>query len=92
EDAKIKLDALEYSNEALTENDIKELLFFSYEDVKFFDNKRTNYDVSELWIRKGNLNIIMVRYRNNEADEFDAIDISVSAEQFEIQDFKDKKT
>ncbi|TSB44841.1 hypothetical protein [Alkalicoccobacillus porphyridii] len=89
EDAKKKLDALEFRDEDLTEDELKEALGFSYEDVKFFDNHESAYNVSELWISHGSLNTFSVRYRNPDAGEYDAIDISVTAEEFEIRDYID---
>lgn len=87
EDAKKKLDSLEFRNEDITENEIKELLGFDYEDAKFFDNKETDYDVSELWINTGDYKKFEVRYRNPDAGEFDAIDIRINVEEFEVDDY-----
>lgn len=89
EDAKIKLDALEFRDEALTETDIRDLLGFYLEDIKFFDNSGTNYDVLRLWISKENPNTLTVRYYNHDADEYDAIDIDVSKKEFDIPNYID---
>ncbi|GAF66238.1 hypothetical protein BTS2_3138 [Bacillus sp. TS-2] len=91
EDAREKLDSLEFRDEDLTEEELEESLGFTYEDVKFFDNGESNYNVSELWLRGGNLNAFEVRYRNPDAGEYDAIDIGVSAEEFEIPDYKEQE-
>ncbi len=91
EDAKKILDGLEFRNEDITENEIKELLGFDYEDAKFFDNKGTDYYVSDLWISTGDHNKFEIRYRNPDAGEFDAIDISIDVKAFDVDDYKESE-
>lgn len=38
EEGKQKLENLEFSDEEITEEDLKEMIGFDYEDVKYFDN------------------------------------------------------
>jgi len=83
EEGKKKLDNLEFRDEEITEEDLKEMIGLDYEDVKYFDNKDTKYDdVTEVFIRTNVKRSIGVRYRNRDAGEYDAVDVYVSKEEY----------
>lgn len=87
EEGKKKLEKLELRDKDITEEQLKEMLGFDYEEVKYFNHTDTDYDdVSEVWFRNLTDKSIGVRYRNNDADEYDAVDVYVSKTGFKRED------
>lgn len=83
EEGKEKLAKLEFIDEEITKEDLKEMVGFDFETVHYFDNKDTKYDnVSEVFIRTNIKKSFGVRYRNHDAGEYDAVDVYVSKEAF----------
>lgn len=83
-EGKDKLDALEFRDEKITEEELKEMIGFDYEDVKFFDNKETDYEVSDVYVSAGIENHFTVRYYAKD-DEFDEIQTTTTKKGKEVE-------
>lgn len=92
EEAKRILDSLKFRDEDITEAELKETTGVDYENVKYFNNIGTGYDVSEMWFRTADEGYVAVRYRNKDAGEYDAIDVYVSENDFIRDGYKDTVT
>lgn len=86
EEGKKVLDGLTFREESVTEEWLKESTGVDYENIKFFDNRGTDYVVSEIAFRTGEENLIWVRYYNNESEDYDNIDIGISKDDFVIDE------
>ncbi len=85
EEGKKILDGLSFREESITEEGLKESIGVDYENIKYYDNKGTDYEVSEFAFIKDEEISIGVTYYNPEG-EHDYIHMYVSKNDFEKDD------
>lgn len=85
EEGKKILDRLSFREESITEEELKESIGVDYENIKYYDNKGTDYEVSEFSFIKDEEIYIGVVYYNPEG-EHDYIYVHVSKDDFERDD------
>ncbi|MEI3613148.1 hypothetical protein [Pseudogracilibacillus sp. SO30301A] len=85
EEGKKILDGLSFRDESITEEELKESIGVDYENIKYYDNKGTDYEVSEFaFIKDEEISIGVVYY--NPEGEHDYIHMYVSKNDFEKDD------
>lgn len=92
EESKRILDNLEFREEDITEAELKKAIDVDYENVKYFNNLDTEYDVSQISFATGEEKYVHVRYRKNDTEEYDAVDVYASKKDFKREEYKDTKT
>src|SRR5690625_2952711 len=96
EEGKKVLDGLSFREESITEEELKESIGVDYENIKYYDNKGTDYEVSEFAFINDEEIYIGVVYYNPEGDN-DYIYLGVSKDGFdryesgEVQTVKTEK-